>query len=63
MLGEPVARADAWIEGDGGVSMIVVVVDAGASAIGPTRRATFGGGLKINKQNDKIRKLISECSR
>lgn len=64
LLGEPVARADAWIDGDGGVSMIVVVVDAGASAIGPTlRRATFGGGLKIDKiDNDKIRKLIFECS-
>lgn len=47
MLGEcePAPR----IDGDGGVSMIVVDVApaAGASAIGPTRRATFGGGLEL----------------
>ena len=29
------------VDGDGGVSMIVV----GVSGTGPTRRATFGGGL------------------
>lgn len=36
-------------DGDAGVSIIVV----GVSAIGPTRRATFGGGLKLdqNKYN------------
>lgn len=47
MLGECEA---ARIDGDGGVSMIVVVVvaaAAGESAMGPTRRATFGGGLKL----------------
>lgn len=44
---EPAPRPDACIDGDGGVSMIVVVVDDGASAMGPTRRATFGGGLKL----------------
>lgn len=52
LLGE---CADACIEGDGGVSMIVVEVDvAGASAIGPTRRATFGGGLEISKKKTNI---------
>lgn len=39
------------IDGDGGVSMIVVdVAAAGASAMGPTRRATFGGGLKLTRK-------------
>lgn len=56
MLGECEAPR---IDGDGGVSMIVVVVfaaaaaaaAAGASAMGPTRRATFGGGLKLRRNS------------
>lgn len=35
------------VDGDGGVSMIVV----GVSGTGPTRRATFGGGLQSCKFN------------